>query len=536
MKLPGPLRYRNDTITLPPPIIWAPALAIGGLLLLSPVYLALRSLGAGYEFWDALLRPRALEILLRTLLLVVTVTVASVGLAVPLAWLTARTDLPLARFWAVVTALPLVMPSYVAGFAVVVALGPRGMLQGFLESMVGLQRLPDINGFPGAMMTLTLLSYPYVMLTVRSALLRLDPSLEESSLGLGYGWRATFRKVVLPLLRPAISAGALLVALYTLSDFGAVSLLRYETFTWAIFVQYETALDRTLGAAFSLVLVVLAVGFLLLEYFTRGRSRYYRVDQGAPRPARKVPLGAWRWPAVGFCLLVTLTALFLPVSVLVYWVIRGVLAGEPLLLLWADAASSLYVSGLAAGAAVLAALPVAVYSVRYPGLFSSLLERVTYVGFALPGIAVALGLVFFGANYARFFYQSIVMLVLAYVVLFLPTAVGAARTSLLQVPPRLEEAGRSLGKTPIQVFSSVTLPLLRPGLVSGAALVFLLSMKELPATLMLRPGGFSTLATSVWSAASEAFFAQAAAPALLLVLVAAAPLAFLMLRDGRPHG
>ena len=515
----------------PAAVLWAPAVIIGALLLLSPIYLAVRSLGAGQEFWDALLRWRVLEILLRTLLLVGAVTAASLVIALPLAWLTVRTDLPLARTWSVLVALPLVIPSYVAGFAVVVALGPRGMLQGFLEPMLGVERLPDINGFPGAMLTLTFLSYPYLLLTVRAALQRLDPSLEESSRGLGYGWQKTFWRVVVPLLRPSMAAGSLLVALYTLSDFGAVSLLRYETFTWAIFVQYESALSRTLGAAFSLALVVLALSFLLGEYFTRGRSRYYRVDQGVARPAQSVPLGAWRWPAFGFCALVTLVSLALPLAVLAFWVVRGIAAGEPLLLLWEAAGNSLYVSGLAALVTVIAAFPIAALSVRHPGALSSLLERITYVGFALPGIAVALGLVFFGANYARFLYQNLSLLVLAYVILFLPAAVGATRTSILQVNPRVEDAARSLGRTPAQVFTSITLPLVRPGLLSGAALVFLLTMKELPATLILRPTGFPTLATSIWSAASEAFFAQAAAPALLLVLASSVPLAFLMLRE-----
>ena len=468
-----------------------------------------------------------------TLLLVVAVTVASLAIALPLAWLTVRSDLPLARMWGVLVTLPLVIPSYVAAFAVVVALGPRGMLQGFLEELVGLQRLPDINGFPGAALTLTFLSYPYVLLTVRAALQRLDPSLEESSRGLGHIWWTTFLRVSAPLLRPAMAAGALLVALYTLSDFGAVSLLRYETFTWAIFIQYESALDRTLGAAFSLSLVALAVAFLLLEYFTRGRSRYFRVDQGVARPAQTVPLGRWRWPATAFCAAVTLVSLALPMGVLLYWVVRGVAAGEPLLLLWEAAGNSLYVSGLAAVVAVLAAFPIANLAVRHPGPLSSLLERITYVGFALPGIAVALGLVFFGANFARLLYQNVTLLILAYVILFLPAAVGSIRASVLQVNPRVEDAARSLGRTPPQVFASITLPLVRPGLLSGAALVFLLTMKELPATLILRPTGFPTLATSIWSAASEAFFAQAAAPALLLVLASSVPLAFLMLRERR---
>ena len=526
-------RRRAGFINGPPVILWAPALVIGAFLILSPVYLAIRSLGAGYEFWDALLRLRVLEILIRTLLLVGTVTAASIVLAVPLAWLTIRTDLPLARVWGVLATLPLVIPSYVAGFAVVVALGPRGMLQGILEGPLGIERLPDISGFPGAMLTLTLLSYPYVLLTVRAALQRLDPSLEESSRGLGYSWRATFRRVVLPLLRPSVAAGGLLVALYTLSDFGAVSLLRYETFTWAIFIQYEAALDRTLGAAFSLVLVILALVFLGMETLTRGRSRYYRVDTGVARPPTIIPLGRWRWPATGFCAVVVTLSLALPMTVLVYWVVRGVGAGEPLLLVWDATWHSLFVAALASVAAVVAALPIAALSVRYPGLLSFLIERITYVGFALPGIAVALGLVFFGANFARFLYQNISLLILAYVILFLPAAVGSARTSFLQVNPSVEEAARSLGRPLFSVFTSVTLPLVRPGILAGAALVFLLTMKELPATLILRPIGFSTLATSIWGAASEAFFAQAAAPALLLILASSAPLAFLMLRERR---
>ena len=531
LKSLGPALRRVGFINGPSPFLWVPALVISLLLLLSPAYLAIRSLGSGQEFWDVLLRWRVLELLLRTLLLVGVVTFASIVIALPLAWLTVRSDLPLARTWGVVTALPLVIPSYVAAFAMVVALGPRGMLQGLLEDLAGLERLPDINGLFGASLTLTLLSYPYVLLTIRAALQRLDPSLEESSRGLGHSWWNTFRRVSVPLLRPAIAAGGLLVGLYTLSDFGAVSLLRYETFTYAIFVQYESAIDRTLGAAFSLSLVLLALSFLLVEYFTRGRSRYYRVDQGVARPAQRVPLGKWKWPAFGFCSLVALLSLALPMGVLVYWVVRGVAAGEPLLLLWRAAGNSLLVSGLAAVVAVVAALPIATLSVRNPGPLSSILERITYVGFALPGIAVALGLVFFGANYARFLYQNLSLLIFAYLVLFLPAAVGSIRASVLQINPRVEDAARSLGRTPPQVFASITLPLVRPGLLSGAALVFLLTMKELPATLILRPTGFPTLATSIWSAASEAFFAQAAAPALLLILASSVPLAFLLFRE-----
>ncbi len=515
----------------PPVLLLLAGGSVAAVLLLSPSYLLIRTLGAGPEAWDLLIRIRVLEILGRTLLLVGVVTGASILLAVPLAWLTVRTDLPFKTVWSVATALPLVIPSYVAGFIVVVTLGPKGMLQGLMEVMFGLERLPDISGFPGAALTLTLLSYPYVLLTLRAAFLRLDPSLEEISRGLGRNPWATFFGVILPSLRPAIAAGGLLVALYTLADFGAVSLLRFETFTWAIFLQYESALDRGLAAALSLVLIAIALALVGGEAFTRGRWRYYRSGSGATRPLSPVRLGRWRWPALGLCAAVVMASLVLPMSVLAYWVFRGVSAGEPLLLLWEAARNSVYVSAIAAGASVAAALPIAALSVRFPGMLSGILERIAYIGFALPGIAIALSLVFFGANYAPLLYQTTGLLVLGYVVLFVSAAVGAARSSFLQVSPNVEEAARGLGRTPLGVFASVTLPLVRPGIVSGAALVFLLTMKELPATLILSPIGFQTLATSIWSAASEAFFAQAAAPALLLILTSSIPLAFLLLRS-----
>ena len=517
----------------PPAVLWAVTLATIAAIMLPVVYLAVRTIDDGEAARDIIFRSRTAEILLRSILLIVCVTAGSIALALPLAWLTVRTDLPLRRMWSVLTVLPLVIPSYIGGFLVVVVLGPKGMLQQLLDGPFGVNRLPDIYGLAGATLTLTLLSYPYVLITVRAALWRLDPGLEESSRGLGLGSWGTFRRVTLPLLRPSIAAGAVLAALYTLSDFGAVSLLRYETFTWAIYTQYESAFDRTIAAALSLVLVIVAVGILLSEAAFRVRSPYHRVGVGAPRPPGLVRLGRWRWPATGLCTAVLLFSMVLPLSVLIYWVVKGASAGEQLGFEWAAAWNSFYVSAIAAIAAVGAALPIAVLSVRHPGRIAAFFERITYLGFALPGIAVALALVFFAIRYAAPVYQTLGLLVFAYAVLFLSPAVGSIRASLLQISPRVEEAARSLGRRPLQVLAGVTLPMMRPGLVAGAALVFLLTMKELPATLILGPIGFKTLATVIWSAASESFFARAAAAALALVVLSAAPLAFLVLRERR---
>jgi iron(III) transport system permease protein len=180
---------------------------------------------------------------------------------------------------------------------------------------------------------------------------------------------------------------------------------------------------------------------------------------------------------------------------------------------------------------MLFALPIAILVVRRPGKISTLFERLTYASYALPGIVVALAFVFFGINYAQPLYQTLPMLLLAYVILFIPQALGAQRSSMLQLSAGLEEAGRSLGKRPSTVLRTITLPLVKPGMAAGLILVFLTCMKELPATLILSPLGFSTLSTQVWGSISEAFFARAAAPALLLLLLSSIPLAWMTLRE-----
>lgn len=533
---PGGPIGRMGRWTRAPAVIWVPALAVALVLALPLVYLVIRTVGAGDDAWALLFRWRTVMILLRTVALVVTVTAASVAIAVPVAWLTVRSNLPWPRFWSVVAALPLVIPSFVAGLVVQVALGPRGMLQQALEPIFGVTELPPIYGFPGAALTLTLLSYPYVLLPAQSSLRRQDPSFEDASRSLGHGRRATFRRITLPLLGPAVGAGSLLVALYTLTDFGAVSLLRYETFTWAIFVQFESAFNRGLAAALSLVLVGFAAVILAAEALARGRARFHGVGPGATGDPARVPLGRWMIPAFGFMTALATLALVGPMGVLGYWVVRGVAAGETLVGVGDLVLNSLLVAALAAVAAAAASLPVAALVVRYPSRFAWAIERATYTGFALPGIVVAIALVFFAVNLARPLYQTLPLLILAYVVLFFPAMLAAVRSALAQVRPSLEDAARTLGRSPIATLLQVTLPLIWPGIAAGIGLVFLLTMKELPATLILGPIGFRTLATATWSAASEAFFARAAMSALVIVLVSGVPLLLLRLHMGRVPG
>jgi iron(III) transport system permease protein len=462
------------------------------------------------------------------------VTLGAVAIGVPLAWLTVRTDLPWRRFWSIALVLPLVVPTYVGAFTYVAALGPRGMLQQILAGPLGVQRLPEIYGFGGAVIVLILFTYPYVILTMQGALVRLDAAFEDASRSLGVGpWQSFFR-VTLPLLRPSIAAGALLVALYALSDFGVVSLLQFDSFTRAIYVQYQGSLDRNAAAVLALLLVGLTGFVLLLDAASRGRARYYRSASGVTQEPRLLRLGHLRPVALGFCVVVFFFAVALPVGVLLYWLARGLASMGVFVGVWTAAFNSVVASGLSALVAIVAAFPVAILAVRYPSRLTSLLERVTYSAFALPGIVVALALVFFGANYAPLVYQTLALLIVGYMIRFLPEAVGALRSGLLQVNPRLEEAARSLGRSPRQVLVTVTAPLVWPSVLAGAALVFMSTMKELPTTLLLSPTGFKTLATATWGAASEGFYSQAAVFSLIIVAVSAATLP-LLLRTERPE-
>jgi iron(III) transport system permease protein len=242
-----------------------------------------------------------------------------------------------------------------------------------------------------------------------------------------------------------------------------------------------------------------------------------------------VALGYARIPAVLFCALVVGLALVLPMAILMTWLLRSLGAGADLSGLGAATIHSLTLGGWTALVATACALPIAILLVRFPRSGARSVERLTYLGYALPGLVVALAFVAFGAGTP--FYQTLVMLIAACVVRFLPEAISSTRAALLQVSPRLEEAARGLGRSQVGAVASVTVPLARPGILAGAALVLLTAMKELPATLLLSPTGWDTLAVRVWTAANDAAYGEAAAPALILIAAAAVPMLLLAPRD-----
>ncbi|MFJ9668300.1 ABC transporter permease [Streptomyces sp. NPDC101219] len=489
----------------PPLVLLVPAGVAAAFALLPLGYLAVRALerGPGYA-WDVVAAERTLHLLGRSLGLTAVVVAACLVLGVSLAWLTVRTDLPGARAWSVLATLPLAVPSYVAAF-------------------VWLAAVPEIAGFTGAALALTLVCFPYVHLPVAAALRGIDPAQEEAARSLAHGPLRTFLRVTLPQLRPAAAGGGLLVALYVLSDFGAVSLLRYDTFTRAIHTSYSASFDRTPAAALSVVLVVMTVALVAAETRTRGRAGHARTGAGTARPAVRLPLGRWRAPALAWCATVTAAAVVFPLATLGYWLAVGTSATWDPGALARTAWATLGVAAAGAALTTLLALPVGVLAARHRGRGVRLLEQAAYAGHALPGITVALSLVFFAVRYVYPLYQQLPLLLCAYAVLFLPLVVGATRAAVLQAPPVLEDVARSLGRSPLRVLREVTVPLAAPGVAAGAALTFVVCMKELPATLLLRPTGMDTLATRLWTETGAGSFAAAAPYAAALILLAAVP-------------
>lgn len=459
--------------------------------------------GASY-LWDEIWQRRTLDLVVRSGLLAAAVTAASVALSIPLAWSVMRSDLVGRRVWRVVLALPLAVPSYLAAFAWI-----------SWES--------SLAGFWGAFLVLTAVSYPYVYLPLTAAFSRLDQALEEIATVHGRGSTTRLMMLAARQCRGTIAAGSLLVALYVLSDFGAVATMRYDAFTWVIYGAYRAGFNPTRAAVLALVLVLIALALVVAEAVARGRAVTTMTSRAV---ARHRPIRLRR-NAVWFQLLavaITAVSLVFPVWRILVWVDSYGAEdgfGDVMSALW----GSVRYSVVAAVATVLVALPIALLVARYRTRTTLLLDRSTYVTHALPGIVVAISMVFIGVRVMRPVYLEAPLLVLAYVALFLPLAVGGIRASAEQIPLGLDDVARSLGSSPMAVVRRINLPLVAPGLAAAAALVTLAAMKELPVTMLLRPTGTETLATRLWTYTTVSDYAGAGPYALAIIVFVAIPTA-----------
>ena len=495
------------TATRKKPSIWLllPVLLLVGLSLLPLLYVGTKAWQAGWtEALHLLWRPYVFGLMRNTLLLMVGVTLTCALVGLSLAWLLERSNLPGRRLWGVILCLPFAVPAFVSSF-----------------TWVSLSA--SFEGLGGAILVMSLSKYPLIFLPVAATLRNLDPALEESARTLGQNRWGVFVKITLPLLWPSLLAGSLLIALHMLVEFGALSIIGLQTFTTAIYQQFELEFSNANAAMLSAVLLVMCLSLLWLELKVRGKGRHIRIGQGAARRAEQVRLGKWSLVGQLYCLALAVIGSGIPLGMLVYWLVKGSSAAFPL----AEIGEALFSSlSLALGGAALClvlAVPVGLLVVRYKGPLAIWAERLPYLLHALPGLVIALALVYFALHYVPALYQTSALLLIAYALLFLPLAQAPIRTALNKAAPQLEEAARTLGATSFTAFCRVTLPIIFPALGAAFALVFLDAMKELTATLLLSPTGLNTLATQVWSHTSNIEFAAAAPYAALLILVSGLP-------------
>lgn len=490
------------------PALLVTAAAVVALATLVPLlYLSERALERGWAFVvDELWQARTAALVGRSLMLVVVVTAVCVVLGVGLAVLVTRTDLGARRPLAVALTLPLAMPSYLLAY-------------------LWVSVYPAVSGFWGAALVLALVSYPLVFLTTMAALSRIDPAQEEVARSLGHGALSVLFRVTLRQARGAISAGALLVALYVLSDFGAVAAMRYEAFTWVIYGAYRSGFNPSRAAVLSLMLLVLALLLVIAEAKARGVAAS-RIGGGTPRPVPLNKLRRWWLAVLVVPAAVLVAAIGVPTVALAHWLLTAGPRWDAEVFL-AALGSTVWLSFLAALVCTVAALPLGVLAARYRSRATRALEGASYVAHGLPAIVVGISMVSLGVLLLRPLYQREPLLILAYAVLLVPLAVGSVRTAVEASPARLEEVARSLGRSPLRAFAGVTARLSAPGIAAAAALVLLTCMKELPVTLLLHPTGTDTLATRLWGFSVVSDYSAAAPYAAALLVFAAVPTAVL---------
>ncbi|BBX03321.1 iron ABC transporter permease [Mycolicibacterium moriokaense] len=503
---------------------WSEATARPGPLVSATVAIlvAATCIPLGYVVWgtvsvgwtrayELVVRPRVGELLINTVALVFITVPLCALIGVGVAWLTERTDLPGRGFWRPLFVAPLAVPAFVNSYA-----------------WVGV--IPSIHGLWAGVLITTLSYFPFMYLPVAATLRRLDPAVEESARALGSDSVAVFFRVVLPQLRLAILGGGLLVGVHLLAEFGAFAMIRFDTFTVAIFQQFQVTFDGAAGSMLAGVLVLLCLALLTAEAAARGKIRFARIGSGAPRTATPNHLGRSTIPALAALTVLAVLSLGVPVWTLLRWLWIGGAEVWDLSELGNSLAQTIGLAGTAAVITTVLAFPVAWVAVRSSGVLARAVEGANYITSSLPGIVTALALVTVAIHYVRPLYQSVPLIVFAYVLLFMPRALVNVRAGLAQVPPSLEEASRSLGVSPTATFLRVTLRLTAPAAAAGASLVFVAVATELTATLLLAPTGTRTLAMLFWSFSSELDYAAAAPYAMVLVLLAI-PVTVLLFRQ-----
>lgn len=529
---------------------WRVVAYVSAALVLMPLLVLLLSWQSiDTEIWTHLLQTQLLQLIGNTLMLVAGVGTGVVLLGVSLAWLTSMCDFPGRRWldWALM--LPFAIPAYVLAFVMIGLLDFSGPVQTLLRGWLGSDfRMVSIRSTGGVILVLMMVFYPYVYLLARSAFMAQGRGLMEAARVLGQSPWQGFTKIALPMARPAIGAGAALAIMETLADFGAVSVFNYDTFTTAIYKTWYGFFSLQTATQLASVLLLFVFLALFAERRAQGSRRFPGVDR--PRPGAIYRLrGPKAWLASGYCLLVLSVAFIIPVIQLVYWLLEGGMAHLDSRY-WSLIRNTLLLGAMAAALTVSLGILLALARRLQPIRRVRTAVAVSNLGYALPGSVLAVGIMFAFSWIDNAFLiplrgwlgveqpsplllGSLFALLLAYLIRFMAVAYGPLDTSLARIRPSLPEAAQSLGQSGWAVFRRIYLPLLLPGILSAGLLVFVDVLKEMPATLLMRPFGWDTLAVRIHGLTTEGNWERAALPALTLVLVGLLPVIVLIRRSAR---
>lgn len=530
---------------------WSLAALVVALLVLAPLLALAWNAAQGSEgLWSHLGRHVLPRAGLNTAVLLLGVGLLAAALGAGSAWLVSAYDFPGrgALSWALL--LPLAMPTYIVAYAYLDLLHPLGPVQSLLRALLDIDsprdfRLPDVRSLGGCIVLLGFVLYPYVYLTTRAMFLTQAGGLLEAARALGVPRRALFHRVALPLARPALAVGVALVLLETLNDIGASEFLGVQTLTVAVYTTWITRGDLPGAAQIALGMLAIVSLLVWLERHGRRRQRYAAGQRPRPMQAQRLHGGA-ALAALGLGAVPILVGFLLPALYLA-WAGIGRLQTHGISQALRDSAwNTVLVAGCATLATLLAGLAVAwalrLAQARRRARLAGACLRVASLGYAVPGTVLAIGLLtplawvdiglgealrHFGGEPRMWLMGSMAALVLAYVLRFLAIGIGSIDAGLTRISPSLDQAARSLGQTTGGMLRRVHLPLLRPALAAGALLVFVDAMKELPATLMLRPVNFETLATWLYADAARGAYEDGAVAAFLIVLVGLVPVALL---------
>jgi len=474
------------------------------LILIPLIYLIFRSSEGGLQgFLSVLARPRIYSIIFTTLSLSILVGILSLIIGVFTSWTISRTNVVFRKFWLLLLPIPLAMPSYVLTYGWITL-------------------IPSLQGFWFAVIVLSCATFPFVAIPVYANLKAIDSSQEEVARTLGFNTWGIFQKVLWPQIRPAAFAGSLLAGLYTLSEFGTVAILKVDTLTRLIFTTYRATYDRSSAATISIILLLVSLLVVNISRKFAGTNYRNKLGPGISRKSIISDIGKLKY--LVFSLFVVLNGFIIGIPGYVL-ITRSITVREDLNLsqLLDAALNTVQVSFIGATLALLLAVPLGILGARFKTKLANKIESTILITHAVPSIVIALSLVALSVKWLPFIYQSIFLLAIAYALLFMANSIGIVKANISKVSVQLEEVSRSLGKNYIYTLFKVTIPVALPGILSGWLLVFVTAMKELPATLILKPTNFETLSTQLWTATSISQYAQAAPFALLLVIIASIP-------------